>query len=250
MIAIRPLFRHYLAEKFIKKHLLVKSKIVDIGCGQGDFDFQMAEKGYGVECFEFSGEAADVFKETKVRKNLPNIQLHETNFFDYPQNPNADAIVSFEVLEHIEEDFKALKKMNSWLKENGYLIISIPAHQKMWGYGDIVAGHKRRYEKKELKELLEQAGFSVIQLYSPGFPWLNVLQVIRNFYFKITNPHISGNDESRTKKSSVIIKLPSFVKLFFNPITLYPFIMISNLFNNFDLSEGYFVAAQKSKDAQ
>lgn len=246
MILIRPLFRHYLAKKFIKKNLSPHSKIVDIGCGQGDFDFWLAKRGYNVECFEFSGEAVQEFKKTQSQKNLPNIKLRETDFLQYPENPVADLIISFEVLEHIGNDFKALQKMNEWLEKNGHLIISVPAHKKMWGYIDTIGGHKKRYEKKELKELLEQAGFSDIKIYSPGFPWLNILQIIRNFYLKKTRPLINNeSDESKTKKSGIMIKFPYFLKIIFNPITLYPFILISNLFNNFDLSEGYLVTAKK-----
>lgn len=247
---IRPLFRHYLAKKFILKNLPQGSLIFDIGCGRGDFDFWLAEKGYKMECFEFSGEAVLEFLKIKEVVKSPNITLHTGNFMLENTTSDADAIIFFEVLEHLENEKDALIKINSWLKPGGYLIISVPAHMSKWGHDDEIFGHKRRYEKKHLCTLLTASKFEVIQFYSYGFPWLNILKLIREIMVKINPPkfyHPDSNKhtETGTKHSGVGFFKKNFWFILFNPLTFYPLILISNLFNKFDFSEGYFMVVKK-----
>jgi hypothetical protein len=45
--------------------------------------------------------------------------------------------------------------------ENGRIILLVPAFQFLYGTIDRLVGHKRRYTKRSLKELLNKAGFIV-----------------------------------------------------------------------------------------
>ena len=214
---------------------------MDIGCGRGDFDFWLAERGYELECFEFSEAAIEEFEKIWQKKQLPNIKLRKADFFNYNQNPQADVVMCFEVLEHIKEDGDAVEKMRQWLKPGGYLIISVPAHMSMWGKDDEVVGHARRYEKQELNGLIEKAGLSVIQFYAYGFPWMNILKKIREIQMKIKLPAKIG-----TKHSGVGFFKTDLFKFLFNSITFAPLIAFSKLFHKSDLAEGYFVVAKKN----
>ena len=50
------------------------------------------------------------------------------------------------VLEHIKNDLKEIKIALSKLNKNGYLIILVPAHDKLYTKFDHEIGHFRRYE--------------------------------------------------------------------------------------------------------
>jgi len=72
-----------------------------------------------------------------------------------------DTITCFNVLEHIEDDHKALENMRKILMPKGRLILLVPAIQSIYGNFDKSAGHFRRYEKNELENKVKSAGFKV-----------------------------------------------------------------------------------------
>ena len=60
-----------------------------------------------------------------------------------------DFIYSSNVLEHIYDDVKSLKQLESKLTKNGTLVLYLPAFQILYSDLDRSVGHFRRYSKKE-----------------------------------------------------------------------------------------------------
>ncbi len=69
-------------------------------------------------------------------------------------------VVCSEVIEHIEDDEKALQEMHRVLEPGGTLILTVPLHEYYFALDDSFVGHKRRYEVPDLLGCLERAGFS------------------------------------------------------------------------------------------
>ncbi|PIR88894.1 MAG: hypothetical protein COU07_03285 [Candidatus Harrisonbacteria bacterium CG10_big_fil_rev_8_21_14_0_10_40_38] len=248
--AVRPIFRHYLAKRFIKKTVSNGGSVIDIGSGRGDFSFWLAKKGYRVTSFEFSENSVMSFKKEleKLKNNKP--ELIDSDFLKYEGHFSAHAIVCFEVLEHIDDDYAAVSRMHDWMRENGTVIISVPAHMKMWNKDDEVVGHKRRYERSDLKKLFESSGFEVVYIVSYGFPWLNILKKIREIQMKLKPPSYykpkdGSYSEKGTKESGVGFFKTNIFLFVFNKFTFYPLYLVSKLFHKTDLSEGYFLVAKK-----
>ncbi len=80
------------------------------------------------------------------------------------QSYHIDSVICFNVLEHIEQDEKSLKKIFELLEPEGRLLLLVPSHPWLYGSLDEHLGHQRRYGKKELRNKLETAGFRVIFL--------------------------------------------------------------------------------------
>lgn len=76
-------------------------------------------------------------------------------------NLNIDTVVCLNVLEHIEDDIKALKNIYSVLNSHGRLILLVPAFSWLYGALDEVLGHRRRYRRQELRDKIEAAGFTI-----------------------------------------------------------------------------------------
>jgi len=72
-----------------------------------------------------------------------------------------DTVLALNMLEHVEDDLAALKKMHDVLQPGGRIIIYVPAHKELMGSMDRTVGHLRRYEREELETKLEGAGFEV-----------------------------------------------------------------------------------------
>ena len=47
------------------------------------------------------------------------------------------------------------------LKDNGHVLVTVPAYQFLWSDLDRLLGHVRRYNKRDLVRCFEEAGFTV-----------------------------------------------------------------------------------------
>lgn len=115
-------------------------------------------------------------------ENLP----YDREFFDL--------VCAFELMEHIEEDEKALTEIGRVLKKNGVFVFSVPLFMKYWSAWDELAGHKRRYEPDELEEKLKRIGLFIEKFYSSGSPlFLFLRKGIFNYIFQRPIVFISRN---------------------------------------------------------
>jgi SAM-dependent methyltransferase len=69
-----------------------------------------------------------------------------------------DAVLAFEVLEHIEDDQQVLDEIARVLRPGGMVAISVPLHAALWSQLDDACAHVRRYDPAELWEKLRKAG--------------------------------------------------------------------------------------------
>jgi SAM-dependent methyltransferase len=72
-----------------------------------------------------------------------------------------DAIVCFNVLEHIADDEGTLRRFRELLAPDGAVLLLVPAHPALYGPLDRSFGHERRYAKRELGDKLVAAGLRV-----------------------------------------------------------------------------------------
>lgn len=218
-----------------------KGTFLEIGIGSGDLILEMAKRNYTGLGVDVSDDAIEMVQK-KLKDESYNIRIKKIDLFDIDEK--FDTVIMLEVIEHINDDEKALKKVYSILNKNGSLIISAPAHKRKWDINDEWAGHFRRYEKGELQLKLEKSGFKIIKLYNYGFPITNIANPIRNYLIKKenlpeknkkTNTEKSGIDRGNQKKFSFMI----------NKFTMFPFLFLQKLFFNKDWGNGYVILAKK-----
>jgi SAM-dependent methyltransferase len=97
-----------------------------------------------------------------------------------PKDRFFDMVCAFEVLEHVEDDLGLLRQCRTHLRDGGWLLLSVPAHQSQFGPSDEAVGHLRRYERADLLRLVRKAGFECLDVSAVGFPLGLVLQSARN----------------------------------------------------------------------
>jgi SAM-dependent methyltransferase len=78
------------------------------------------------------------------------------------QGEGLDTVVSFNVLEHIEDDAQVLGQLAGLLRDSAAkgprrLITFVPAHPFAYGAHDRYSGHFRRYDRARLRSLAAQA---------------------------------------------------------------------------------------------
>ena len=104
------------------------------------------------------------------------------------QEDNWNAIISFNVLEHIADDERELKNYHSRLVKNkGALCLFVPARPEIYSELDKDFAHFRRYTKPELRQKLEKAGFEIVRLHyynlAGYFAWWLFFRVLKRRHF-------------------------------------------------------------------
>ena len=108
--------------------------------------------------------ATDLMNEGLLQsfKRNPDIMHIRCDFTDAPfEDETIDFIYSLNVLEHIEDDKKAISECFRVLKTGGHCLFVVPRGNKLYDYFDEVMFHKRRYAREELKQKCKGAGFSI-----------------------------------------------------------------------------------------
>lgn len=160
----------------------LKGDILEVGCGVGSFTKLLS--GFGsLWAIDISNEYLKKTKKEapkKVKVGFGDIQKGKFFFKD----KQFDTIVCLNVLEHIQDDIKALKILNKLLKPGGILILLLPTHQFLYNEIDRLAGHFRRYEKDILTKKLLQSNFEINFLkrlnFIGGVGWLLSGKIFRS----------------------------------------------------------------------
>lgn len=80
-----------------------------------------------------------------------------------------DLITALDVIEHLDDDVKALSEIRRTLKPGAPAVIYVPAFMALWGPNDDQSGHKRRYRLPELQAAVEKAGLKVERISYSNF---------------------------------------------------------------------------------
>lgn len=153
--------------KFLIIATIIKSniKLLDIGCGSGQFLYEMKKLGldvYGVEPNDFNKEEAEKYKLWIANTDLISAKYQKKSF---------DLITLNNVLEHINNPNEILDEINRILKNDGKLIIDIPNTKSLanWVFGKNwleldIPRHLFNFNLSNIKLLLKNHGFKVTKV--------------------------------------------------------------------------------------
>lgn len=80
-----------------------------------------------------------------------------------------DLVLATDILEHVEDDRRAIGEIARVLRPGGHALITVPAFPSLWGLQDRVARHRRRYRMGQLRERLLAGGFAIDHAYHMNF---------------------------------------------------------------------------------
>lgn len=156
--------------------------VVDLGCGDGFYLYLLSRLPVKLELTGFDRDQV-VLENAKKNLSSKKIRLMEGDLRSIPfeKNTFVKAIMT-EVLEHVDNDKKALSEVYRILKPNGILVLTVPSlyfpffwdpinwilqnifntHISGTGFfAGIWARHLRLYKRKNLEKLVRQAGFKI-----------------------------------------------------------------------------------------
>jgi len=109
----------------------------------------------------------------KFDKN-PRVHIKQIDIENIGNNEvGYSAIVSLNVIEHLENDERAVRNAVHSLQPGGYFIAFAPAFPILMSKFDKAVGHHRRYTKKSARTLLRINGLAIIETsYVNSIGWL------------------------------------------------------------------------------
>ena len=142
---------------------LPQGKLLDIGCGVGDFLLHVKKLGWEVQGVEPSDEAKKI-AETRLGF-LPKSPKEYASFPDH----SFDVITLWHVLEHIDDLHFQTSEIDRLLKPGGRLIIALPNFQSFdcqyykekWAAWD-VPRHLNHFAPDVLRGMFSTIGFQVV----------------------------------------------------------------------------------------
>jgi 2-polyprenyl-3-methyl-5-hydroxy-6-metoxy-1,4-benzoquinol methylase len=148
-------------------------KAIEIGCGNGHSTQLLVDIFDDLTVLEPSAKNLDLMKG-RVSKNIKALNgLLE----DYPAEEKFDYVVFLNVLEHVDDPFASLKKIESLMSDEGVAFLSVPncmSLNRRAGYRmgllksyetmaqkDHDLGHRRLYTVAMLRDHIERCGLRV-----------------------------------------------------------------------------------------
>lgn len=180
-------------------------KILDIGCGNGEFIFKVKDKFTRLIGADIAGTRLK-FAQNKLR-NLPQKDRQKISFisfdadktYPFPDN-HFDAVVMIATLEHFYDPYQVMKEVRRITKKGGQLIIQVPnlgflPHRISVLTGNLPVtsedetgwdgGHLHYFTVNSLRRLFNESGFNCQTITCSG-----IFAHIRRFWVKLLGPDI------------------------------------------------------------
>ena len=163
--------------KKIKPYL--GTRVVEVGAGVGSFSKHIDGLGKkellllepSKKMFDLLNQNVSVF----VNKNVHVENSYLSDATKKIKDFSPDTFVYINVFEHIKDDVAEMKYIANNLSSDGHVVIFVPALQSLYSNFDRSIDHYRRYTKKSIRALINDADLEVVRLQymdMPGIlPW-------------------------------------------------------------------------------
>jgi SAM-dependent methyltransferase len=134
-------------------------RAIDIGAAGGGNTRVLREHGWQAAAVEYSGSVVGVARSRGLGALRGDARYLPV------RSGSCGLVVSFDVLEHIDEDHLAAAEIARVLEKDGVALIAVPCDMALWSAHDEAVGHVRRYSHPELTDLLEKAGLTIERMW-------------------------------------------------------------------------------------
>jgi 2-polyprenyl-3-methyl-5-hydroxy-6-metoxy-1,4-benzoquinol methylase len=160
-----PMYWHFRQVLSVLRTLPLESrpKLLDVGCGEGQFLYLAKQIGFEVTGVDFNSLSLEA-----ARRVFGITSLYQSSLEDFAADPSRelyDVITMLEVLEHTANPFRTVRTVVKLLKPGGLLLVSVPGHERwpLWFDPDTdrPPHHLTLWTERSLSRILERGGLKV-----------------------------------------------------------------------------------------
>jgi SAM-dependent methyltransferase len=155
------------------------TRVLEIGCGIGNITQTLLDRELVIALDSDSSCVAHLRHRLGQRANLHTMvcDICCDEFLSVGKF-GADSCAAVNVLEHIEDDQRALARMAAVLRPGGVIVLIVPAFSFLFGPIDRNLGHCRRYSPRTIRDLAESVNICVRKIRFMNFVgffgwWMN-----------------------------------------------------------------------------
>ena len=209
--------RNWFRQTLMIREIILRVKkgayILDVGCGGGELIIRLGKSGYrgiGID----NARGCVTYTQACIQKEglRSIVGSRRADIIHLPFADGAfDAVTCGEVLEHLDNDARAVHEILRVLKPGGHCVVTVPADPSAWDEMDDISSHVRRYSKEMLISLFVDAGASIVLCKHWGFPFNELWH--RYLFLPFMKQKIAGGKNITSSESlgSTLMKSP-FVK--------------------------------------
>lgn len=157
-------------------------RLLEVGCGHGEFLLEAQSRGFEVEGLEYSTHAA---AEANLRLGRDTVHVGSPEVDCLPAS-TYDVIAAFDVIEHLRRPKQSLEYLHAALKPGGLIAIVTPSLDS-WSrhllgryWMEYKTEHLTYFSRKSLASLLKTIGFADIT-FASNYKTLNLEYVSAHF---------------------------------------------------------------------
>ena len=159
-------------------------KVLDVGCGVGNFLALAQKKGWDCWGIDFDRDSIVTAKNTFGLDNLEPLDL--TTFIQNHSQERFNLVTFFDVFEHIDNHVAFITEVKSVLQPAGYIALSVP-YKHSWRFlvpHDWPPRHLTRWDDVSISYFLEANGFTVKKIWKESATWYFLVMKLRWKYGK------------------------------------------------------------------
>jgi SAM-dependent methyltransferase len=148
----------------------VGRRVIEVGCGLGNFTGMLLDRE-AVVALDVEEACVEILRRRYAgRPNLHALVCDAADpAFHGLRRYAPDSCVCLNVLEHMENDERALAAMASVLDPAGTVVLLAPAFPSLYGPIDRNLGHFRRYRRADIRRLARATGLGVVKMHYMNF---------------------------------------------------------------------------------
>ncbi|GIG60708.1 hypothetical protein Lfu02_50800 [Longispora fulva] len=132
---------------------------IEVGSGFGDYALEWAPRVRRFTCTEAEPTRLRELAE-RMAVEAPNVEVRQL-LLPTDEIGHHTGLVTYNVLEHIEDHVGALRSMSGLLQPGSAIVVVVPAFMIAMSKVDIATGHVRRYTKKTMRAAMLEAGLEI-----------------------------------------------------------------------------------------
>jgi 2-polyprenyl-3-methyl-5-hydroxy-6-metoxy-1,4-benzoquinol methylase len=135
-------------------------RVLEIGAGHGEMTRRLVAS-HEVTATDLSPRCVEELRAKFAGEPRVTVELADAGSIDH--TVQYDSAILVNVLEHIEDDVDALRDIGARLRPGGRIAIFVPAFEGLYSDFDRRVGHRRRYRRSHLVEVVDRAGLGVVE---------------------------------------------------------------------------------------